>query len=304
MLKALIVMELRQISSRRKLAQFLRRDAYWMRKCGFEKAPAHNTFSKFIKRLGEDTFHAIFRELVAKLKKLQPNMGSVISIDSTLLWAFAKGPNKFDPEKKTSDKDARWVFNPAQTTKKVKEPKWFFGYKVQVATDAQLEIPLGYFVTPANRYDSTTYQEVLARLRQSNVKFNYILADAGYDSISNIASTVTEYQAIPIIARNRRASIKPGNTRNPQRILMENYIDSALKIEHVTWSQLYYMRSASERVFSRLKEELCLKQLKVRGLWRVSVHVCLNLIAMLVVWIAATLLGFHSSSNKISEFRF
>lgn len=57
-------------------------------------------------------------------------------------------------------------------------------------------------------------------------------------------------------------------------------------------------------MFSRLKEELGLRIVKVRGLWRVSVHVALSLIAMLAVALSAMEIGMPSLMNSISAFKF
>jgi uncharacterized protein YlbG (UPF0298 family) len=172
-----------------------------------------------------------------------------------------------------------------------------------VVVDVQREIPLDYLVTLANRYDSTTYSQDLESLRQSEVKFNWVLAAAGYDSVGNLSATINKHNAIPIIAKNRRC-LTHGRHTNPQRKSLEKFIDLSLSNEHVKWSQMYSIRSSCERVFSRLKEELCLRQLKVRGMWLVSIHVCLNMIAMLCVWAAAVMLGMSEISNKLNLFRF
>jgi len=82
-----------------------------MEKCGFTKPPAHNTFSMFIKRLCEDVFKSILNELITQLKKLEPHLGRIVAVDSTLVKAYAKGPDKGEPVRKCSDPDARWKFN-------------------------------------------------------------------------------------------------------------------------------------------------------------------------------------------------
>lgn len=49
------------------------------------------------------------------------------------------------------------------------------------------------------------------------------------------------------------------------------------------WKRLYKRRTASERVISRLKENLLLDELKVRGLLKVKARVGLNLLVMLAI---------------------
>lgn len=53
MLKALILKELMQISSRRKLAKFLKANQYWLKKYGFKTPPHHDCFSEvYVYRFG------------------------------------------------------------------------------------------------------------------------------------------------------------------------------------------------------------------------------------------------------------
>ena len=53
--------------------------------------------------------------------------------------------------------------------------------------------------------------------------------------------------------------------------------------ESKKWKRLYKRRTAVERVNSRLKENLLLDDLKVRGLPKVKVRVGLNLLVMLAI---------------------
>jgi len=70
------------------------------------------------------------------------------------------------------------------------------------------------------------------------------------------------------------------------------------------WSQLYSKRGAVERVISRLKEELNLKAVRVRGIDKVKVHVALSLIAVLsVAWASFKTENGHLS-RSINSYRF
>lgn len=59
-----------------------------------------------------------------------------------------------------------------------------------------------------------------------------------------------------------------------------------------------------ERVISRLKEELNLKAVKVRGIDNVKVHLTLSLIAMLIVALAAFNIENEHLSKSVNSFRF
>ncbi|MBX5321827.1 MAG: transposase [Candidatus Bathyarchaeia archaeon] len=89
MFKALLLKEMWKIDSRRKLVKLLESNEYLLRLCGFDRAPAHNTFSKFVKRLGSDVFERMFYELVAKIREYK-EVGRIVAIDSTLLKGYAR----------------------------------------------------------------------------------------------------------------------------------------------------------------------------------------------------------------------
>jgi len=280
--KSLLVKSMRQISSRRKLTAFLRKDELWLEKCGFEKPISHNTFHKFIKRVGADGFEKIFHEFVKQIENTKPT-GNVVAIDSTLVNGYARDWKK----RKCSDSDAAWGYS---TTK-----EWVFGYKVHIACDAESELPIGFTITPANRYDSVEYPAILEDLIERGIRPKVIIADAGYDTKENYYLALKN-GAIPIIAFNRR-NLKKKTTRD---------FETELPIQRNTgqWKSLYKKRSAIERIISRLKEELDLKAIKVRGLDRVKVHVAISLISMLVVAMVAHKSGNGHLSTSINSFKF
>lgn len=172
MFKALLLKEMWKIDSRRKLVKLLQSNAYLLRLCGFDRAPAHNTFSKFVKRLGPNVFERIFYELVGKIREYR-EVGRIVAVDSTLLEGYARDWNN----KVNSDPDAKWGYS---TTK-----EWVFGYKVHLVCDVELELPLAFTVTPANVYDSQECFTLLSKIARSGIKFEYVLADAGYDTKDN-----------------------------------------------------------------------------------------------------------------------
>ena len=108
-----------------------------------------------------------------------------------------------------------------------------------------------------------------------------LLADAGYDSSEN--RTVAKlFDAIPVIARNPRR----------RRSLWQPSLP------------YYEKRWSVEHIFSRLKEELGLKMVKVRGLWRVTIHMSISAIAMLSIAITALRLGGRELMTRVNAFKF
>jgi transposase len=281
--KALLLKEMRQISSKRKLAMFLRKNKFWLRKCGFEEPPHHDTFSKFIDRVGADSFEYIFDHLVKRVGEIR-NIGRVVAVDSTLIKAYSRSHKNNEP----SDPDAKWGYDP-------NNEGWVFGYKLHLAVDAELELPLVFTVTPANVYDSVEYPNLLQRLLSKRIKPDVIIADAGYDSKKNYLITLAE-DIIPIITLNPR-NLKYKKKRDFEKIL-------PIQRDSKFWSQLYKKRGSVERVISRLKEELALKAVRVRGIANVKVHVALSLITMLTVALAAIKTENGHLSKSVNSFRF
>ena len=213
-------------------------------------------------------------------------IGRIVAIDSTPLEAYSK----YQKDGNSSDPDAAWGIY-------VKDGRqeWFFGYKVHIVADAELELPLGFEVTPANVYDSTMYQPLLTDLMERGIRLHVVIADKGYDSISNYKYTL-EHGAIPIIAMN------PRNLKEERERDFEG--DFPVRRKSDEWKELYKKRGAVERINSRLKEELDLKALKVRGLEKVKTHAACSLITMLAVGLIALKSGNGHLSASVNSFRF
>lgn len=268
-MKALLVKEIMQIPSRRKLAEFLRKNPECVRRCELKSSPDHASFSYFIKRLGKDIFQKILNDLVAQVKRLGGYFGKMVAIDSSLVKAYSR----LRPDRGSSDPDAKMGIG---STK-----EWVFGYKLHLACDADSELPISMKVTPANVYDNTQFGGLIRDLISKGLRPSYVLADAGYDSAEN--RTVAKlFGAIPVIAGNPRRS----------RVIKAEPLPN------------YEKRWSVEHVFSRLKEELGLKMVKVGGQWRVTVHMSISVMALLSVAATALRLGRPELMTKISTFKF
>jgi IS5 family transposase len=284
MFKALILKEMWRIGSRRKLVRLLEKDNRLLSLCGFAKPPDQSTFSKFVKRIGPDIFTELFKDWVKQLAQSR-ELGRVVAIDSTIFQAYARDWKI----QGSADPDAQWGYSATKKT-------FVFGYKVHLACDAESELPLVFTVTPANVYDSTVYLDLLDRLKKIGIRPEVVLADAGYDSKENVVQTLERFGADPIIAPNRRKA-KTEKERDWERCLR-------IKRDTKEWRQLYNKRGSIERVFSRLKEELDLKSVKVRGLPNVKTHVTFSLMTMLLVALGALKSEKGALSTSISAFRY
>jgi hypothetical protein len=272
MLRALIYQHLKQIPSWRKLALTIKADRSLMRQLGFQCPPSYSSFSKFTKRVGEESLREIFLELVSRLRYLIPDLGRVVAVDATLVRAYSKSRRKSMPK---TDPNAAW----GVSGEKLGKPIYVYGYKLQVISDSQREIPISYLVASANQSENRLLSPHLRGMLATGHKPDVLIADAGYDSRRNTMCCIRE-GIKPIIALNPRGSGKKNGTKNARR--RRDYLLPIAR-HSPEWDEYYSTRSAAERIFSRLKEELGLTHLKLRTSPRVTVHFALCLIAMLVV---------------------
>lgn len=277
MLKALIYQRLKQIPSWRKLSSSIKADASLMTQLGFQRPPTYSCFSRFTKRVGAESFRRIFDELVRRLRHLIPDLGTVVAVDATLVKGYSKPRRKGMPK---TDPDADWGFSGEKQGK----PMYTYGYKLQVISDSSREIPISFLVESANRNENRLFLPHLKAMLASGTKPDVLVADAGYDSRRNTIGLIRE-GIRPILALNPRG--KKGVKRFRRKA------DYLLPIARHSdeWDRYYAMRSAAERVFSRLKEELGLTQLKLRTIPRVTIHFALCLIAMLIVALVSFSIG-------------
>jgi len=257
------------------LAQTIRSDRSLAEQLGFQRSPSHYSFSDFTRRIGEEAFNEIFYALVERLRILMPDLGRIVAVDSTQVDAYSRLPREGS---RRTDPDAAFGF----TRKVLRKRFWTYGYKLHVACDAEHDIPLSFKIAPANQSDMTMLPDQLKLLVSHGNKPQVLTADAGHDSKLNIFRCI-KYGIKPVIALNpRRSRKKQGRAA-----------DSLLPIKRgsTEWNEYYSMRSAIERVFARLKEELGLKDLKLRTIPRVSVHFTVCLITMLMIALASFSIG-------------
>jgi transposase len=224
---------------------------------GLPRVPTHQTFSVFINRIGEDRARRISQIVIRELKKHWPDFGRIISVDGTVVKAYAKRNRGFHS---TTDPSARLGYKDHRSGKPVFE----FGYRMIIATDTEREIPIAGITKPANANESRLFPDVLRQVKNNKIDFEVVIADAQYDSRKNMWTTIA-YKAKPIIPLNPRSSQKV-------KITGKRSADFYLPIQRNSpqWKKYLAMRSSSERLNSVLKKHLGLESLKVRSLNRVS----------------------------------
>ena len=176
--------------------------------CGFKsEIPSESAFSRFFKKLSDrvDLLEQSIASIVDHLHEHLPDIGDITAIDSTDIEAYA------NPKRSAIiDQDAQWGHRTTKnrsSSKKDTEP--FFGYKLHLLGDAVYGVPLHYVLLPANRNDSPQLPRVVKDALQTYpwLKPGYLLADRGYDALTNHETLVQ--QGIKPIIHIR----KPSNTK-------------------------------------------------------------------------------------------
>ena len=165
------------------LIRWLSEDAELRAICGFgDQLPHRTTFNRFIQRLSHnsDLVAACFIQVTGKLKKLLPDLGQDLAIDSTTVRSHSN-PNR----KRISDPEASWT---AKNSAGAKEggKEWFFGMKLHMVADANSRFVL----------DTERYKVKLYGLAEELDEAHELLQASGYQ-IDN-ARTETRWSWLPL----------------------------------------------------------------------------------------------------------
>jgi hypothetical protein len=288
--RAHLFKDFRQIKSYRKLAKVLaENDGQWAKLLGFIRPPHHDSFSAFRIRLGAELFIEIFRELRNRLMRIVPDLAALIVIDSTSINAYARLRRGQD----CSDPDARWgvCIDP-----KTGKEKRFFGFKLHTVLAVPYGAPIEFKVTSGKCNDSPEFPKLLRMLSDAGISSDVAIADKGYDARTNYFAAL-KHHAVPIIAYNRRRKPKGTTGRRLDRIL-------PILRHSLEWDLYYDMRGAVERQFSELKEQLGMNYLTLRGIERVTIHLCISLIVLLAINLVAHLTGNPELLRSIEPWRY
>ena len=152
--------------------------------CGFGRTlPHRTTFNRFIQRLDRhtDLVNGCLAGITDQLAELLPGLGEKVAVDSTTVRSHSN-PWRTNRAGEKSDLDAGW------TAKGMgKKKQFYWGYKLHLMVDAVHEVPLFGYTTPANRGDSPELLPMLDGARKSHdwIRPRYVMADKGYDALSN-----------------------------------------------------------------------------------------------------------------------
>jgi transposase len=283
--KALVIKQAKQIPSDRELYRRLWNDEALREVCDLEaeERPYHpSQLTCFRNRVGIERLESIMNTLVDELIKKRMISGRKVVFDAT----FIKASNKrdiHDNSKGGSDPEARVGRN---------SKTYELGYKLHMAVDAKSELPLTVIVAPANDNEKRHAPLLFKKtLRATKKKMKLMIADSQYSCRSQREQAAD--------AGVRVVIPYPVNQMRGQAGLLR--VDRFFRTHGPEREKrVYRLRSSVERVNSRLKEQLCLENHKVRSLLRLSVHSLICLIAMLLNAVAAVRLKIAEKARSIT----
>lgn len=160
----------------------------------------------------------------------------------------------------------------AKTSSKGHQQYWR-GYKLHLDV-ADGQVPISAVLTSASVHDSQVAVPLMTMTSQRVVHL-YELMDSAYDADS-IRAHSRHLNHVPIIAPHGRRG-----TRKPSQLPK---IFPAKPKPELSWAQQerYKMRTMSERVNARLKDEFGASQIRVRGAAKVMAHLMFGVLALTV----------------------
>jgi transposase len=283
--KALIIKKAKQIPSDRELYRRMWNDETLREICDIEteEKPYHpSQLTRFRNRVGVKRLESIMNSLINELIEKKVVSGRKVVFDATFVKAYSKR-DLHDNSKGSSDPEARVGRN---------GKAYELGYKLHIAVDANSELPLAVIVAPANDNEKKHAPELFKKaLKVTRKRMKLMIADSQYSCSGQReqAAKAGVHVVIPYPVNQMRG--KKGllrvdrffRTHGPKRE-----------------KRLYRLRSSIERVNSRLKEQLCLKNHRVRSLVRVKIHSLLCLVAMLLNAVAAVRLKAVDKARSIT----
>jgi IS5 family transposase len=181
-IRVLVYSKLKGFENDTRLIWHLKRHLQFAHTIGLSRIPDRSTICRWWTR-----YNPVLEEVMEKIANIiKENIQTThLIVDST-------------PLKDMHDPEAKWGHTSRGPVK---------GFKLHVAVN-QLGLPLKAIITPANRFDSIFLPQLI-----QGIKAQYVLADAGYDSLKNL-DAVKASGAVPIIAVNPRRKGKAGKVSN------------------------------------------------------------------------------------------
>jgi len=148
----------------------------------------------------------MFDHLVDELKRLLPDLGFSVAVDSKGVNSAGK-PTKKAQRDGRRDTDADWG-KKAYHGKREDGTLWekvvtWFGYKIHLLVDTKYEMPIGYAVTRASASDTKHLLPLVEEVKKKHLEIyrdiDKAAADKGYDSEENCRRLYDEHGMKPVI---------------------------------------------------------------------------------------------------------
>jgi hypothetical protein len=148
----------------------------------------------------------MFDHLVDELKRLLPDLGFSVAVDSKGVNSAGK-PTKKAQRDGRRDTDADWG-KKAYHGKREDGTLWekvvtWFGYKIHLLVDTKYEMPIGYAVTRASASDTKHLLPLVEEVKKKHLEIyrdiDKAAADKGYDSEENCRRLYDEHEIKPVI---------------------------------------------------------------------------------------------------------
>ena len=196
------------------LRRELKRNAQLREMCGFsplkgaDAVPSKSAYNRFLRRLlnHESLIREMFDNLIDELKKFIPDLWKNIAGDSKPIKSFGNPSKKaFSDQRRENDADwgVKTYKGVDQEGKAWKKVKSWFGFRIHLIVDADVELPLAYTVKKASTAEQPVMRQMINELhiRHPDLlsRCEHALLDKGYDSHETICHLWVKYQIKPII---------------------------------------------------------------------------------------------------------
>ena len=274
LLRAFIVMRMKEIRSLRELSRTLDIDLRLRRLCLIgdgERGYPRSVLSRFTRLVGAERLRKIIDEKVVMLLRRSEVEEVDVVLDASFIKAWSiRHPR--DNRRGFSDSDAR-VGRHGRG--------YDLGYKLHVSVDHQRILPLASVLASANdnekRHGPTLVERTREVLKKAGARLRSLVADSQYSS-GRMRGLVDE-AVIPFMANQRRGE---DVLRVDRKFRTHGPEEERAK---------YHMRPAVEAAYAFLKTQYGMAVNKVRGLGRVAVYALYSVLCHVLTREAAENMG-------------
>jgi len=274
LLRAFIVMRMKEIRSLRELSRILNVDQRLRRLCLIEdgeRGYPRSVLSRFTNLVGAERLRRIIDEKVVMLLRRSGVEEVDVVLDASFIKAWSiRHPR--DNRRGFSDPDAR-VGRHGRG--------YDLGYKLHVSVDHRRILPLACVLAPANdnekRHGPTLVERTREILKKAGARLRSLVADSQYSS-GRMRGLVDE-AVIPFMANQRRGE---DVLRVDRKFRTHGPEEERAK---------YHMRPAVEAAYAFLKTQYGMAVNKVRGLGRVAVYALYSVLCHVLTREAAENIG-------------